>query len=240
MVRFIGRFYFLQLQPVLPQAHFAWSVQQVQGLPLSHAQAFSFAQLQALPQTHDLPSVQAHALFPLHVQHPVKAIAANATMPASCIQGSATVKNNGGVFNGTLELMILNIDNTTIVTRFYTPFLTIAGGETATLSFSSPFPNGVSGKQYRMVLRDPHDTSTNKMWGIAQVFTVGEEPTVTIKPGDVNEDGEVNVNDVTVLINYILGKNPETFNAEAANLNGDGGINVNDVTMLINLILGVQ
>ena len=91
-----------------------------------------------------------------------------------------------------------------------------------------------------MVLRDPHDTSTNKMWGSAQVFTVGEEPTVTIKPGDVNEDGEVNVNDVTVLINYILGKNPETFNAEAANLNGDGGINVNDVTMLINLILGVQ
>jgi hypothetical protein len=85
MVRFIGRFYFLQLQPVLPQAHFAWSVQQVQGLPLSHAQAFSFAQLQALPQTHDLPSVQAHALFPLHLQHPVKAIAANATMPAIVI-----------------------------------------------------------------------------------------------------------------------------------------------------------
>ena len=85
MVRFIGRFYFLQLQPVLPQAHFAWSVQQVQDLPLSHAQAFSFAQLQALPQTHGLPSVQAHALFPLHVQHPVKAIAANATTPAIVI-----------------------------------------------------------------------------------------------------------------------------------------------------------
>ena len=54
MVRFIGRFYFLQLQPVLPQAHFAWSV-------------------------------QAHALFPLHVQHPVKAIATNATTPAIVI-----------------------------------------------------------------------------------------------------------------------------------------------------------
>ena len=85
MVRFIGRFYFLQLQPVLPQAHFAWSVQQVQGFPLSHAQAFSFVQLQELPQTHGLPSVQAHALFPLHVQHPVKAIATNATTPAIVI-----------------------------------------------------------------------------------------------------------------------------------------------------------
>ena len=56
--------------------------------------------------------------------------------------------------------------------------------------------------------------------------------------GDVNEDGEVNVNDVTVLINYILGKNPSPFNMAAANVNGDEGINVMDVTALINLILG--
>ncbi|MBQ4139072.1 MAG: hypothetical protein II592_05975, partial [Muribaculaceae bacterium] len=55
--------------------------------------------------------------------------------------------------------------------------------------------------------------------------------------GDVNGDGEVNVNDVTVLINYILGKNPTPFVEANANVNGDEGINVNDVTALINLIL---
>ena len=55
--------------------------------------------------------------------------------------------------------------------------------------------------------------------------------------GDVNGDGDVNVNDVTVLINYILGKNPTPFVEANANVNGDEGINVNDVTALINLIL---
>lgn len=55
--------------------------------------------------------------------------------------------------------------------------------------------------------------------------------------GDVNEDGSIDVNDVTTLINYILGKNPPVFNPIAANVNGDEGINVNDVTAIINLIL---
>ncbi len=55
--------------------------------------------------------------------------------------------------------------------------------------------------------------------------------------GDVNGDGDVNVNDVTVLINYILGKNPTPFVEANADVNGDEGINVNDVTALINMIL---
>ncbi|MBQ4139624.1 MAG: dockerin type I repeat-containing protein, partial [Muribaculaceae bacterium] len=54
---------------------------------------------------------------------------------------------------------------------------------------------------------------------------------------DVNMDGEVNVNDVTTLINYILGKNPTPFDSVAADVNEDTAINVNDVTALINLIL---
>ena len=61
--------------------------------------------------------------------------------------------------------------------------------------------------------------------------------TPDVKLGDVNGDGDVNVNDVTVLINYILGKNPTPFVETNANVNGDEGINVNDVTALINMIL---
>ncbi|MBQ4008731.1 MAG: dockerin type I repeat-containing protein [Muribaculaceae bacterium] len=61
--------------------------------------------------------------------------------------------------------------------------------------------------------------------------------TPDVKLGDVNGDGDVNVNDVTVLINYILGKNPTPFVEANANVNGDEGINVNDVTALINMIL---
>jgi hypothetical protein len=62
--------YFLQEHPGFLQAHFAWSVQQAQALSFSQAQAFSLAQLHLSPHTQALPSVQAHALSPLQVQHP--------------------------------------------------------------------------------------------------------------------------------------------------------------------------
>ena len=55
--------------------------------------------------------------------------------------------------------------------------------------------------------------------------------------GDVNRDGQVNVSDVTALINMILGILPT--NLEAGDVNGSGGVNVSDVTYLINIILGV-
>ena len=56
--------------------------------------------------------------------------------------------------------------------------------------------------------------------------------------GDVNHDGAVNVLDVTLVIDYILDKNPENFHYEEANVNGDEYINVLDVTKSIDIILG--
>ena len=54
-------------------------------------------------------------------------------------------------------------------------------------------------------------------------------------PGDINGDGEVNVSDVTALINKILGSN--IYSNAVCDINGDGVINVSDVTALINMIL---
>lgn len=54
--------------------------------------------------------------------------------------------------------------------------------------------------------------------------------------GDVNNDGTVNVSDVTALVNVILGKGLDTWNR--ADVNEDGAINVSDVTALVNIILG--
>ena len=53
--------------------------------------------------------------------------------------------------------------------------------------------------------------------------------------GDINGDGEVNVSDVTALINKILGSS--TYSNAVCDINGDGEINVSDVTALINMIL---
>ncbi|MDO4511011.1 MAG: chitobiase/beta-hexosaminidase C-terminal domain-containing protein [Bacteroidales bacterium] len=54
--------------------------------------------------------------------------------------------------------------------------------------------------------------------------------------GDVNGDGEVNVSDVTALVNKILGT--AEYADDACDINKDGIVNVSDVTALINLILG--
>ena len=57
-------------------------------------------------------------------------------------------------------------------------------------------------------------------------------PAVVI-PGDVNDDGDVNVIDITALIDIIMndGTNPR------ADVNGDGEINVIDITALIDIIM---
>ena len=65
------------------------------------------------------------------------------------------------------------------------------------------------------------------------------EKVASSKPGDANGDGNVDVNDVTTTINYILGKNPNPFVFDNANVNDDDDVNVNDVTMIINMILGI-
>ncbi|MBR5102221.1 MAG: dockerin type I repeat-containing protein, partial [Muribaculaceae bacterium] len=69
------------------------------------------------------------------------------------------------------------------------------------------------------------------------VFTVMGSGDVLI--GDVNGDGDINVQDVTALISYILGSTPPNFVIENANVNdsSDGVIDIQDVTALINLIL---
>ncbi len=57
--------------------------------------------------------------------------------------------------------------------------------------------------------------------------------------GDVNCDGVVNVLDVIVLTNYIMGTQASTpCILEGGDLNGDGQINVLDVVSLINIVLG--
>ena len=58
--------------------------------------------------------------------------------------------------------------------------------------------------------------------------------------GDVNCDGYLNIADVTTLISYVLGSNPQPFNYDAANVNGDNQINVADVTAIISLVLSRQ
>lgn len=55
--------------------------------------------------------------------------------------------------------------------------------------------------------------------------------------GDANNDGQVNIADVTDLIDYLLNQDATSINLEAADIDGDCNININDVTNLIDMLL---
>ena len=58
-----------------------------------------------------------------------------------------------------------------------------------------------------------------------------------VNPGDVNGDGQLSIADVTMLIDYLLGSEPASFNDVNADVNHDSGITIADVTMLIDMLL---
>ena len=64
---------------------------------------------------------------------------------------------------------------------------------------------------------------------------IHEQP--TLLPGDVNDDGVVDIADVTTLIDYLLGNDIHPFNNANADVNQDTGIDIADVTTLIDHLL---
>ena len=65
------------------------------------------------------------------------------------------------------------------------------------------------------------------------------EGDLDVKLGDINGDSVINVSDLTLCMNHILGKmelKEEQF--QAADVKTDGVINISDLTKIMNYILG--
>mgnify|MGYP004443257313 CR=1 FL=1 len=58
------------------------------------------------------------------------------------------------------------------------------------------------------------------------------------EPGDVNGDGSVDIQDVNIVINIILGTDAAEKYDGRADVNGDGAVDIQDVNAIINIILG--
>lgn len=67
----------------------------------------------------------------------------------------------------------------------------------------------------------------------------GPLPSLRYTIGDVNEDEDVTIADVTSLVNIILGKQSD-YRMEVSDVNEDGDVTIADVTSLVNIILGKQ
>jgi len=88
---------------------------------------------------------------------------------------------------------------------------------------------------YLSTLAANHNHSTSGDDTYFQVITLTPQ---TMLMGDLNEDGVINVLDIVIEVNIILGiVIPTDSQLQAGDLNGDGGINVLDVVLIVNLIL---
>ena len=107
-------------------------------------------------------------------------------------------------------------------------------GDGSTSFSSAPIHTYYQGGSYEVSL-----TVTN-------VYGTESEPhTETIDlgsamPGDVNEDEMLNILDIVIVVNFVLGTDAPTSNEfSVADLNGDGILNILDIVSLTNLILDV-
>lgn len=62
----------------------------------------------------------------------------------------------------------------------------------------------------------------------------------SVTKGDIDGDGSININDVTTLINDLLGSAAASLDPQVADCDSDGVINIGDVTSLINYLLNGQ
>ena len=95
-----------------------------------------------------------------------------------------------------------------------------------------PFFNWRIGIQFHYTV-DGVKNSTNIVY--LEVF---EKPDDSV-PGDADGDGVTDINDVTALIDYLLGLSIDNFNEVNADVDEDGEISINDVTYLIDMLLGI-
>ena len=97
--------------------------------------------------------------------------------------------------------------------------------DTYDLAFSSI---SLSRQADNVLMRESNDDFTSKL-------TVNEFSTIR---GDVNGDYEINITDVLVIVDYILGRSYKTFLVTNADMDKNGDVNITDALNVVNIILG--
>lgn len=168
------------------------------------------------------------------------------TMPASDVRASIDIQSLSGTWNGTLRYGIVSksVSGTTVTYNpVYSNTTTVditEDGGIANIDLSGAYPSLREGQTYYIVVWTPYfNYSYDWMWFLDDPvpFTVGDwvtPPDPQFLLGDVNNDGFVNIADVTALIDALLDGSDFII---AADMDSDGAMNIKDVTMLIDYLL---
>lgn len=96
-----------------------------------------------------------------------------------------------------------------------------------------PLPAGTKSRSVKLYMKGTRGAVSD----LPIIVYQGEKPSEGLK-GDANNDGTVDVTDITTIASYILGTTPETWNADNADANSDSTIDVTDITTTAGIILG--
>ena len=144
------------------------------------------------------------------------------------------------------QLSELSVEGCNALNALYCYQNKISGTDMTTLVNSLPTRSSSNKGELRAIFNDGENntmtaaqitTARDKYW-LPQKYNGSAWVELTASTrGDVNGDGNVNISDVTALINYLLSHNATGINLDAANCNQDSTINISDVTALINYLL---
>ncbi len=94
-----------------------------------------------------------------------------------------------------------------------------------------------TGATYRFLVVTRYADQLTKKSNL-QLVTLQEQEEPNHKVGDVNHDSIVNIDDVTALVDLLLGV-PDSYTcATCADVDGVNGVNIDDLTTLIDMLLG--
>lgn len=133
--------------------------------------------------------------------------------------------------NNQTALVLLNLGTSTVNT-------TVAGLEAGEWKQAIDVDNIAAGLTATPVTLNATQSFSLPAGGY-KVYYKGE-PVSDKLVGDVNLDGEINIADVTALIDYLLSPSVDPQSMEYADVNGDGELSIGDVSTLIDIILGVN
>lgn len=144
--------------------------------------------------------------------------------------------SNATIENLSVEYKIAEASEWTLLELFTTAGL---GSGSAEFVRENQLMPGVNGSVFQIRFRAHGVNSFNiNGWSLDDITINGE--IITLIPGDANCDGLVNLLDIIMISNYVLGQNPTPFCFENADINSDGTINLSDLIAAINIIMGAK
>ena len=98
----------------------------------------------------------------------------------------------------------------------------------------SPYPRDFIVDQEGILQYANNEIDTEWMLYVLDELTGNNQDMI----GDINADDAVNILDVVIIVNFILGsQTPTDVEFTASDLNSDGNLNVLDIVQLVNIIL---